>query len=205
MARYQSLLTEYNPPGGRLPPPELVALLRDENPDAEVIYAGKGKWILGTVKHDKELRTKVGQTIRAYLTLLTLAAPGAHTHIDPGARPLPMTPENRRELHYRLWKKKLQYQGFRIITVFDEDLLNTGIVVAYKTARWTRRNREAAMAVEREGSRAIDDPAAQQKEIQARHQAEHRSLHRYAFRGQKSVLFDVPDYDRRVGRSPAGV
>lgn len=207
MVNVKSHLSDYAPPGGREPPREVVALLREINPDVELLYRGRGQWSLGTVRHDKVIRERVARSLWAYNVLLTQAAPGAQAHIDPGARPIVLTDGARQELMDRLWAKKLQYQGFRLVTHFGEELLNTAIVGAYQKARWTRRNREAAAAVEAEQSKPIDGAEDQIAQVRARHDQEHRSVHRFAFRHQESVHFDVPDYDERIGRvaTPAGV
>lgn len=206
MANVKSHLSNYTPPGGREPPREVVALLREVNPSAELIYRGQGRWSLGTVRHDREIQKRCARSLWAYNVLLEKAAPGAQAHVDPGARPIVLTEKARQELMDRLHTKRLQYQGFRLVVDFTEEMLNTGIVEAYQRARWTRRNREAAAAVEAEKSKPIDGADAQIAQVREQHDQEHRSLHRYAFRHQKSVLTDVPDYDERLGRvsTPAG-
>lgn len=199
----KSHLTDFTAPGGRRPPGELVRQLRELNPAAEVIYAGKGKWILGTVRHDKEARAKVARVLGAFQDLLSMAAPGAHAHVDPGSRPLELTAENRRELAYRLWKKRLQYQGFRIVTVFPEAMLDSSIVEAYRQARWLRRNREAFNEAEAAASSPVDDSKGQEELVLDAHRSEYRDIHRHAFRHRTGVLFDVNDYDARIGRNTA--
>ena len=104
-----------------MPPPEVVEQLREVDPRAELIYVGKGRWMLGTVRpHDNELHAQVVRAIGAYLLVLRLASMAAKSHVDGGPE-VDLSRKGLAKLHYRLWFKRLQLQGFRKVYTFKPE------------------------------------------------------------------------------------
>lgn len=204
MGRAPSHLSNYTPPGGRRPPPEVVEGLRDVDPTAELVYVGKGRWMLGTVKHDRERYKRAVRAIGAYLTVLNFAAPGGRSHVEGAGSDLELTPENRRQLMYRLWKKRLQLQGFRIVCVFRQEP-DSAVVDAFKAMDWLYKNRFDEVEAEEREKAEGDSPALKEKKAQVLEyfRAEHKDIHSRVFRKKLNVPKDVDGFSKPADSPPA--
>ena len=197
----QPHLTDYRPPGGRMPPPEVVAQLREVDPRAELIYVGKGRWMLGTVRHDRELYVKAVRAVGAYLTVLLHATPMAKSHVDGGPQ-LEINRKTLAELNFRLWKKLLQLRGFKVVCVFRQNMPDSHFAEAFRAGDWIWKHKEAADRMEKEQTdeaEGITDLEERQASVVDYLQAEGRSLHRRVFRGRTMVQKDVDGFEKQQG------
>lgn len=186
-----------------MPPPEVVAQLREVDPRAELIYVGKGRWMLGTVRHDRLLYVKAVRAVGAYLTVLTYAVREAKSHVD-GGPDLELTRANLKELNFRLWKKLLQLQGFKVVCTFRQNMPDSTFAEAFRAGDWIWKNKEAADRVEAEQTAQAEgttDLEERQSRVQDFMQSEGRSLHRRAFRHRTMVRKDVDGFKRAAGHT----
>ena len=186
-----------------MPPPEVVAQLREVDPRAELIYVGKGRWMLGTVRHDRELYVKAVRAVGAYLTVLTYAVAGAQSHVD-GGPDLCLTRDNLKELNFRLWKKLLQLQGFKVVCTFRQNMPDSTFAEAFRQGDWIWKNKAAADAVEEEQTKHAEgttDLEDRRKKVVDFMQSEGRSLHARAFRHRTMVQKDVDGFERSKGHT----
>lgn len=161
---------------GREPPPGLVLQLREIDPRAELIYAGDGKWILGSIDPNRIRRRKAQAMIGGLLALRYRLGRGS-----VGIR--------RRDLahiNYRLWYYELVRQGFRMVQAYNFIGIPTVAIVSdFRKRDWLYRHH-----FERELAR-FEEEADQDTELIRNLdkfrdfiEAEHRSVHAHAFRNR---------------------
>lgn len=201
--RARSLLTDYTPPGGRLPPPEVVDGLREVDPTAELIYVGKGRWLLGSVQPDRERRKLAVRAMAAYRTVLDHTAPAAGSHVEGAGTPLQLDAKTRAELRYRLWRKKLQLQGFRDITLFRQEP-DSAVVDAFRMMDWFHRHMQAE--AERRALADAEKPSKEERErlerVRDYWSAEGPDVYRKAILKKINVMTDVEGFDRKTRAEP---
>jgi hypothetical protein len=187
----QTLLPDYRPAGGRTPPPRVVELLRETDPNAELIYAGAGRWALGVVRPNRIARQKAERMLE---TLRELAAV-----VQLGQVELPK--KVRRTIMLRLWTYELYRQGFRPITTYKVQGEPGSWVAEDFRIRDHRYRHQRDEELERR-EEEWDSEAKEQKEIEALRsylRLMHKDLHRHAFR--RPTHF-VPGENARASRRP---
>lgn len=178
------LLPQYNPPGGRAPDPALLRDLRDIDPQAELLYLGRGFWILGVVKHNRiAVRSAERRLKRLYQTLHTAAA---RFRKDPALQV---------EWASRILQARLASWGFRPIATYQvqgwpsSEILNDFRIRDWKHQHFTQREAEAEFMEATSHDRALEK---KQKQIIEAHELTYRDIHRFAMRGQVSFTSRRP-------------
>lgn len=170
----KSLLPHHSAPLGRTPPDDLVARLREINPEAELLYIGKGKWLLGLVRPD------------GFRRRMALARIAKLTKILERAYLLPE--EVKRAAALRLWKARLHAEGFKDIALYQTGDPDGSIVEDLREREWTFRHRWKETV--RERNREIDGTAAEEAteaRIRDYIRSEGPSIHRTAFRHRRMI------------------
>lgn len=170
-----SHLSDYSPPGGRLPPPEVVRGLREVDPLAELVYIGDGRWLLGKVQEDREKRVRAVRAMDAWNRLITKFDPTDHeltlNQLLPG-------------LYDRWNEKRLQLQGFQPLpVVFFMEMPDSSIVELFRRADWiwkfSWRQFEADLEEEIDGT---SDLNMRREEMKERFDQTYKSVWRHAFK-----------------------
>lgn len=177
--RTKSHLSDYRPPTGRRASASLVERLREIDRDAELIYVGKGKWILGVVQPDDRRQRMAERMIDALETVLE-----AHTW---GLINLPE--DFKRQVALRLWKYRLYRQGFRNIAIYTiQGEPDARIVEDFRRRDWVWRHsfREHLHQVEKEASGEADFERKVAR-LMDYLELEGEDIHRHAFRHPHSV------------------
>jgi hypothetical protein len=181
---YGTLLPDYQPRGGRVPPGELVAELREIDPKAELIYAGRGKWILGTVDPNRIRERKACKMIGTILAVRSLLDVGV---VDVPSRVIAL-------VAYRLWYYELVRQGFRIIQAYNfQGEPTSHIAWDFRKRDWFYRHYFARELKRFEEAADADAKAdAQLDKLREYLESEYESIHRFAFRGKRSFTAKIP-------------
>lgn len=96
--------------GGREAPPETVALLREIDPDAELVYLGKGIWLLGAVRPSDARRDGAAALLDDLEEVFGLAGSGTAA---------PISPEIKQQLAVDLLECRMLYRGFAKIAAYQ--------------------------------------------------------------------------------------
>lgn len=173
------LLPQYNPPGGRVADPSLVQDLRAIDPHAELLYLGRGFWILGVVTWNRvAVRSAIRRLDRLYGAL--------HT----SQQRFRNDPELLLEWASRILSTTLASWGFRPVATYQvEGWPDSAITKDFRIRDWKYRHltESAAEAEFMENTSHDNALEKRQKRIVEAHELTHRDVHRYAFRGQHSV------------------
>ena len=175
-----SHLRDYSPPGGRIPPPEVVRGLREIDPRMELVYVGEGKWLMGKCEYARDRWEQAARTIENLLELFT--------QINPLDVPMPWEQFVERA-HNRMRERLLTIQGFQPIKglVVREHQLHSGLVEWFRMIDWTWRFGHREDDREREALEdGTRDQEAKMKEVSDRFDAVHKDVHHRVFRGSKS-------------------
>jgi len=173
------LLPQYNPPGGRTPDPSLLRDLRDIDPQAELLYLGRGFWILGVVNPNRiAVRSAERRLKRLYQTLNTATA---RFRKDPALQV---------EWASRILQARLASWGFRPIATYQvAGWPGSAITNDFRIRDWKHKHFTAREAAAEFMEATSHDAALEKKQarIVEAHEMSYRDIHRYAFRGQHSV------------------
>ena len=182
-----SHLRDYNPPGGRLPPPEVVRGLREIDPRMELVYVGGGVWRLGKVEFAND---RYAQALGIYGNALEKL-----TKVHSGDFPEEFTwSDFLRMAETRLRERYLLVQGFQPMkgVKIAEHQLHSGLVEWFRVQDWIWKFDNAAAEAEREAEEDTEtDLVARQKEVSDRFEAVHKEVHRTTMRGARSFGVNV--------------
>lgn len=194
-----SHLSDYSPPGGRIPPQEVVRGLREIDPRMELIYIGYGKWLLGKVEYDRE---KFASAVRIYENILDVAG-----QISPKDIEGPWD-EFAERVHSRIRERKVYLQGFQPVghnLTFTDTVLHSGFVEWFRMEDWiwkyAWREAEAQIEAEADGTLSLQE---RRKEMADRFDAIHKEVHRRCFRHPVSEGTSVDIEDGQIVRKREG-
>jgi hypothetical protein len=115
----------------REPPQHVLAGLRAIDPTADLVYFGRGRWLLGSVRPNAELRETSERIYRRALRLLAIALNNPTFNFNPG---------NARRLFGRVDFAVLGMQGFRFVHEYVvQGELSSAIVHDFAKADWLYR------------------------------------------------------------------
>lgn len=195
-----SHLTDYSPPGGQQPPPEVVRGLREIDPRMELVYVGDGVWRLGKVEFASDRHQKACEVYRNALKKLQRVRAGDLPHEVPWDTFLAMASR-------RLKERYLLVQGFQPIPRLKlrHHHLHSGLVEYFRYLDWgwkfawiedrkeQERQEDGTADLERRTAEAVD-----------RVQAEGKSIYRKAFRHPVSRRGKVDFKDGQIVRPKTG-
>lgn len=186
-------LHDYSPPGGRLPPPEVVRGLREIDPLMELVYVGNGKWLLGKVAYNREKFESASVIYENIQAKLKKAKPGDHDS------PWKVFVER---AHNRLRERKLYLQGFQPFKgILSDAQLHSGLVEAFRHADWiwkfAWRDYDRKREAREDGTTDLEE---RQKELVSRFEQIHREVHRSVFRHAVSEPSGVDMKDGQIIR-----
>jgi hypothetical protein len=167
------------PRRGREAPAAIVRQLREIDPAAELHYAGRGKWMLGTVRPNRVISRRAQRRITVLRALSPLLSKGA----------VALTSKRVALVHYRLWCYELQRQGFRPITTYTvQGEPGSDIVADFRRRDWLYRHsfQEQLAAYEAAADQDTREERALQQ-LQEYLEAESSSIHHYAMRGRRHI------------------
>lgn len=182
-------LSDYSPPGGREPPGEVVLGLREIDPLAELVYVGKGRWLLGKVSDEWDKRQTAINAMTQWKKLMTKFDPANHE--EPLIEILP-------GLFDRWNEKRLQVMGFQPLpVVFHMEMPDSGIVEFFRRVDWIWKFawKEASEEKEAEAD-GSKDQEARQKELVDRFNQVYKAAWRHVFKRptQRTTTVDIaPD------------
>lgn len=115
----------------RIPAPHVVAGLREVDPTAEIVYFGRGRWLLGSVRPSTLLREPAERVLRSALRMLDIALHNEKFTFNPA---------NARRLFGRVDFAVLALQGFRFVHEYRvQGELSSAIVEDFRKADWMYR------------------------------------------------------------------
>lgn len=115
----------------RTPSPAIVSELRAVDPTAELIYWGRGRWLLGSVRWDREVVEKAARKMQRELAVL-------HKELWTVNRGGEVRLDRSRLERFDL--SVLGCQGFRPIGFYSEAEYNSGyLVMDFRRATWLYR------------------------------------------------------------------
>jgi len=154
-------------PTPRGAPWDVVRQLREVDPTTTLVYIGLGHWLLGSVQPNGFRRQLADRLIANQWRL----------------------PAEKRRPGVILWGRLLR-SGFRAIALYSEEQINNGYALLdFRRREWNWRNRPE-QAFEETLRRVSDEPDLTKRVmtiLDAVH-SEWRSVYRWAFRGQHSVI-----------------
>jgi hypothetical protein len=173
-------LPHYVPPGGRRAPRRIQELIREIDPEAELIYGGTGVWMLGSVRPNQLVRRKAERGMAHLLHHLGKA----------GQASISIPSSVKREIAFRFWWWNLLRQGWRPISrypktpgerIYGEP--GSWIVEDFRERDWRYRSQfdyEITMR-EQEADQETREGKAKDRLIEYLVDM-HKDIHRHAFR-----------------------
>jgi hypothetical protein len=135
-------------PALRTPSEYVVRGLREIDPTADLVYFGRGRWILGSVRPDVAVRAQAERILDRAYKLAAFAMNNPRFKVNPG---------NIRRLLGRIDFAYLGLQGFRFIHEYRiQGSPDSAIVEDFRRADWMHRNTSDA-----EFERLLDAPKEQ--------------------------------------------
>ena len=165
--------------GGRSAPPETLRLLREIDRDAELLYVGKGVWILGVVRPTDHRRNAGAALLEDLEQLFTEAGEGSAV-VDP---------ELKDYLAGELLEARFTYRGFSKISAYRVEGWPGGAIVAdFRIRDWKFRHefRQIWLDMVKE-STGEAGTERKQKKVLENLELNRRSIERHAFRHPHTV------------------
>lgn len=154
-------------PTPRGEPSDVAARLREVDPATTLVYLGLGQWLLGSVQPHAYRRQLADRLIANQFRL----------------------PVEERRPGVVVWGRMLR-AGLRAIALYTEEEVNSGYAVLdFRRREWNWRNRPDE-AFEETLARVSDERDIEERIVtilDAVH-SEWRSVYRWAFRGQRSII-----------------
>jgi hypothetical protein len=187
----RTLLPDYLPPGGRETPRRLNELLREIDPTAELIYAGRGRWVLGSVRPNRITREKAERMIETIQALMLVAGSGK----------VSVPAKVKQTLAFRLWRYRLWRDGFRPISTYTVGSGEPGSAIVEEFRMRDHLFRLDFDAQLREREEEADMDAQDMKRVEALRdylQLMYKDLHSTIIRNRKSVVVNGTRDSRRL-------
>lgn len=174
-------LLGYHPPEGRHAPPEVLQLLREIDPMAELVYIGRGRWLMGKYSEDWDKREKAIRQLEVWAEKVA-RIPMREADESLKAR-LP-------EIMDRWREKRLKAMGFQpFLNVFYATDPDSTLVEIFRQNDWIWKFawKEAERAQEAEADGTVD------REMRTRELLERFNQ---VYRGVWRKVFKKPTYQR---------
>lgn len=186
----------YRPPGGRRAPTDFTRRLREIHPEAELLYGGRGVWLLGKYRPNRDIQRRAERGIAHLERALGKAGQGS----------IVIPPMVKREIAFRFWWWHLIRMGFRPVTrypspgnqIFGEP--PGWIVEDFRRRQW-RADHELTTTLEQREEEWDSDADLEKAQGRLRGYLEemHRDIHRHAFRRPH---INIPSQRKEVIHAP---